>query len=231
MCVHDFADPVATALRTKGRWVDCAMLLFNYNLLADREGPASVFLEVGANIGACTVEFLSLTGAHVIAVEPNPINLFHLTRTLTIHPAHDRQRYFKGRSKFLHNCHDTPHALAEVQPCLHVLPIGAGDRPASLQIFTESSNAGNSILEDKSDSGALGLQKHLREIPGQYQESMSSTVQVRRLDDVFPSGLPNDARAFMKVDVQVRDLMTVVSEQSARLLTTSPAVPLLSYFT
>lgn len=180
------------------------MLLHNYNLLADREGPASIFLEVGANIGACTVEFLALTGAHVIAVEPNPINLFHLTRTLTTHPDYERHRHSKGSSKFLHNCHEAPEGTAELQPCVHVLPIGAGDRPASLKIFTESSNAGNSILEDKSDSGTFGLQKHLREIPGQYQEAMSSTVQVRRLDDVFPSGLPQDSRAFMKVDVQVR---------------------------
>ena len=204
MCVHDVADPVATSLKVKGRWIDCAMLLRNYNLLADREGPASIFLEVGANIGACTVEFLALTGAHVIAVEPNPINLFHLTRTLSLHPDHERHHYSKGRNRFLHNCHEASQASADLQPCVHVLPIGAGDRPAELKIFTESSNAGNSILEDKTDAGALGLQKHLREIPGQYQESMSSTVQVRRLDDVLPSGLPQNARAFMKVDVQAR---------------------------
>jgi hypothetical protein len=191
---------------------------------------------VGANIGACTVEFLSLTAAHVIAFEPNPLNLFHLTRTLTTHAGDamgghrvSLERFNtislrkvqrtpdQHRFKFLFNCHGAPTAeeAARLQPCVHVLPVAAGDRAASLQIFTERSNAGNSIIEDDSDSGSLGLHEHLRGVPGQYRASMSSTVAVRRLDDVFAGGLSlKGARTFVKVDVQVRGRVNAASPRA-----------------
>ena len=39
-------------------------------------------LELGGNIGACTIEMLMRTSASLLVFEPNPQNLFHLTSTL-----------------------------------------------------------------------------------------------------------------------------------------------------
>jgi hypothetical protein len=50
MCTHDFGDPVSAALRDLGQWNDCANLLGTYRTLSDREGPASIFLEVSVYI-------------------------------------------------------------------------------------------------------------------------------------------------------------------------------------
>ena len=36
-------------------------------------------LQVGANIGACTVELLLRTNASIVALEPSPTNYFYLT--------------------------------------------------------------------------------------------------------------------------------------------------------
>eukprot|EP00966_Prymnesium_polylepis_P181525 4204620-Prymnesium_polylepis.1 len=41
-----------------------------------------VVVEVGANIGACTLQLLLHTNATVLAFEPSPLNLFHLTESL-----------------------------------------------------------------------------------------------------------------------------------------------------
>ena len=42
-----------------------------------------VFLEVGANIGACSLEVaLSVANASMLLFEPNPLNFFHLTSSL-----------------------------------------------------------------------------------------------------------------------------------------------------
>ena len=61
--------------------------------------------EIGANIGACTVELLLRTRASIIALEPSPTNYYFLTRSL--------------------------HALAQRHPEMArrvvVLPVGTAD--------------------------------------------------------------------------------------------------------
>jgi len=46
--------------------------------------PPDVFLDIGANIGACSLEMLQRTDASVLAVEPSPSNLFYLTSSLQL---------------------------------------------------------------------------------------------------------------------------------------------------
>ena len=45
-------------------------------------GALGVYLDIGANIGACIMTMLLASDAFIVAFEPNPANLFRLTSTL-----------------------------------------------------------------------------------------------------------------------------------------------------
>ena len=76
MCTHESDKVIAPTIRKHGRWPDC-------NMLADGwPDGGGIYLDVGANIGACVLEVLLSTPATVVAFEPNPVNLFPLTSTL-----------------------------------------------------------------------------------------------------------------------------------------------------
>lgn len=132
LCLQGPGDYISDTIRRIGHWYDCVMLrrLWHAPTADGRRG--GIFLEVGANIGACTLEFLLMTDAHIIAVEPSPYNLFHLTRTLRI--AASRNPALASR--------------------VAVLTLGAGDRSIRDAILrTPHSNAGNSQIETDTEEG------------------------------------------------------------------------------
>jgi FkbM family methyltransferase len=87
--------------------------------------PRGVLLEVGANIGACTVELLVRTNAKIIAVEPSPANAFYLTRSLAM--------LAKARPDIAHR--------------VVVMPVAFGDAPEhTTQLWIERTNLGNSVV-------------------------------------------------------------------------------------
>ena len=117
-------------------------------------------LEIGANIGACTIELLVRTSARVIAFEPNPIALFHLTRNL--------QRAARQWS----------HVASRVV----VYPIAAGDRSLQSSIFTQEGNLGNAVIGESGLPNGSGL--------AVLSRASEQSVTVQPLDALFPSGLP-----------------------------------------
>lgn len=96
--------------------------------------PEGVLLEVGANIGACTVEMLLRTRAKVIAFEPSPLNLFYLTRSL---------RMLADR-------------FPMVARRVAVFPLAASDAPGRLPLVIERGNLGNSGLGTTDLASDLG---------------------------------------------------------------------------
>ena len=81
MCVHPEDDVISTSIRTYGFWNECNHMT---NLwLNNNNQDNDIFLDVGANIGACIMHFLIHTNAQIIAFEPHPRNLFCLTSTLS----------------------------------------------------------------------------------------------------------------------------------------------------
>lgn len=147
-------DFLSRAVAKRGAWRDCAMhvrlwqgldadpdqelelkpdhfagsrgqVLLRKLKLPKPGDPEGVLLEVGANIGACTVELLLRTNAKIIAVEPSPANAFYLTRSLTM--------------------------LAKARPDIArrvvVLPVALGDEPEhTTQLWVERANLGNSVV-------------------------------------------------------------------------------------
>jgi hypothetical protein len=82
MCLAPEGDWISDKIRKVGHWYDCMLLRRLWHAPVADRSRGGIFLEVGANIGTCTLEFLLLTDAYIIAVEPSPFNLYHLTRTL-----------------------------------------------------------------------------------------------------------------------------------------------------
>ena len=82
ICLVNKDDHISRTIIKTGHWFDCRLLRRLWHAPIADGTQGGLFLEIGANIGACTAEFLRYTDASIIAVEPNPFNLYHLTRTL-----------------------------------------------------------------------------------------------------------------------------------------------------
>ena len=123
MCLNP-KDHLSKHLAETGRWRDCQPLVTEWNASARHIGGGGLFLELGANIGACTLEMLLLTSARVVAFEPSQVNLFHLTRTL---------RW-------------TASAHESVTHRVVVYPVGAGETALRTKMVNEKGNFGNSML-------------------------------------------------------------------------------------
>ena len=119
ICLHDFQDVVSDYVEKHGHWKDCDILPSLWK--QGNMGPNTIYVEIGANIGACLMEMLLATDASVIAFEPNPRNQFSLISTL--------------------------HALpAEVRNRIAVFPIALGDVKSLSTIFSAKNNMGNSVV-------------------------------------------------------------------------------------
>lgn len=85
MCVHPENDYISNVIESTGTWPECQVLV---NLWNDQRAvtDSNLFMDIGSNLGTCTMEFLLSTNATIVAVEPHPKNLFCLTSTLNRNP-------------------------------------------------------------------------------------------------------------------------------------------------
>ena len=120
MCLRANPDVVSFNVRLEKRWKDCDPLL----ALWRRAGgdSTSVFLDIGANIGTCSLLMLA-AGVRVVAFEPLPTNLHYLTRSLFLQDAS------RWRSR------------------LSLYPVGVGRAASEHTAFSEKDNAGNTVLD------------------------------------------------------------------------------------
>ena len=125
VCVMDRTQMISRALRTYGRWYECDELVkLWHEAAADAAGDASrgVFLEVGGNIGACTVEMLLRTNATPVVFEPSPVNLHYLTTSLA----------------WMHDDGKLRHGAL-------VLPVGLGNETSQLTLHEQRGNSGTTL--------------------------------------------------------------------------------------
>ena len=123
-------DGLSDGLRLRERHADCDELVSLWRWRSSIHHSHShqhahrLFLEYGANLGFCTLSMLVETDAVVFAFEPSPINLFHLTTTLSrAVAAHPRLR----------------HRVA-------VFPFAVGNATGRAELFVASTNLGNSVV-------------------------------------------------------------------------------------
>ena len=99
MCLHAEPDTISDFIKREGRWGECDKLADRVvhertKRGVDLHAPGGWALEIGANLGACTL-LLLLANASVVAFEPSPINLFYLTSTLAA--AYRHHPHWSGR--------------------------------------------------------------------------------------------------------------------------------------
>jgi FkbM family methyltransferase len=115
-------DDVSNAIRNSktGQWADCELLIHIWNKLNVNDTYAmDAFLDIGANIGSCTL----LMAAHnipTVAFEPNPDNIYYL------------QQSVKSNPQFV--------------DIITVVECGVGDVQSTLPIYVQPGNAGNSVI-------------------------------------------------------------------------------------
>lgn len=82
MCVMTEKDLISEAILEKGNWDDCNQLLLMWKKsLLDHPSSNPVFVDIGANIGACSLLMLA-AGVRVIAFEPVPDNQYYFSRSI-----------------------------------------------------------------------------------------------------------------------------------------------------
>eukprot|EP01083_Nonionella_stella_P247307 857604_1 len=146
MCVHNFFDFVSSSINQKKRWNDCDALpkLWNSTKTKTKITTASakidgnndhddddnddddaadggLYIEIGANIGACVMEMLLSTNANIIAFEPHPRNLFHLRSTIS-------------------------KLSPSMQNRVVIVPTALGEASATSKIYSAKNNMGNSVV-------------------------------------------------------------------------------------
>jgi FkbM family methyltransferase len=100
MCLYppEIDGWVSKNIQNDGRWVSCDpltdLLLLSNSEENEKKNNENelVYMDIGANIGACVIQILSTTNASVVAFEPNPNNLFRLTSTLLNLPEEMKNR-------------------------------------------------------------------------------------------------------------------------------------------
>ena len=150
MCVHKSPDVLSDVIRQKGGWDECQRLVDMWNYEEDsiirmkgkndnetnNESNRSpkIFVDIGANIGACVLQMLLETDALVVAFEPNPRNLFSLTSTLLLLNPELRNR-------------------------VYVFPIGIGESTGSASIGNDlRTNAGATMLNTQEGGGGVSVE-------------------------------------------------------------------------
>ena len=147
-------------------------------LKKEEHATRSILLDIGANIGICTITLLLMTKASIVAFEPNPVNLYHLTRTLS------KMAWEEPRGI-------SPSIVDRVV----VYPMGLGEADAKRVSRMQSTNGGNSIIAEP------GVSLERAGIGAPREEVAPQPVIVRRLDAVFSPALANLIRV-VKIDVQ-----------------------------
>ena len=198
LCVRPWKDLISDTIKSRQRWSECDELVNMWQHSTPSVGPhgRGIFVDIGANIGACSLAMLQMTNATVLAVEPSPANLFFLTSSL--------------------------RAAAAVQPDIArrvaVLPFALGNTTGHSEITASVDNAGDSMIGSASTfassrrraggksvgSGTVGGR------PGQtmpiamttLDKALASPSHLPRISLASPSHLWSLSIKLMKLDAQ-----------------------------
>ena len=158
MCLFRSRNMISDSIHATGRWHDCGALVAAWRSL--RPSPRSLMLEVGGNIGACSMEVLLRTDARLIIFEPSFTNLYYLTRTL--------------QAAHRHSPHlDLAHRVV-------VFPIGLGNESSSTELFADTANSGDSIVVGRGEPSATSTASR------RHTYRSQGFVTIHPLDELMP---------------------------------------------
>jgi len=154
MCIRSYKDLVSDYIRKDGSWPDCPPLLDWWFALPDRSldakfdeldmclppgvvlpdlVPSKLYVDIGANIGACLVQMLSQPDVLLaVAFEHNPSNLYYLTNSvLAGYPLKDKLNLFAlalGEKEGTHPVYGQPgfpgNSALDSPTFIHTVPLG-----------------------------------------------------------------------------------------------------------
>lgn len=172
ICLRAYKDLVSDRIKRSRIWPDCEPLLGmagsdptggavdTWYPPGGRARPArSIFVDVGANLGACSL-LMANAGYDVVSFEPVATNLFYFTSTLLRNP--------------------------ELMERVTVFPAAVGDRFAMADIYTQPGNRGNSVIGSPVEaSGDTAVKIHIRTLDSSLWPDRSQPppdVRLMKLD-------------------------------------------------
>ena len=186
ICLRPGADLLADTIRRKHYWPECADLpaMFAAAPASDDPQPsaqaaaAALFIDIGANVLACSVHMLLASDATVVSFEPGPDNAFYASRSLL---------------RLTQEGGPVPDAAKR----LLLMRAALGTEASGEQLLHQAvGNAGHAVIGQKPTQyaplGHVAAQK----------------ILIRRLDDLLwppgarSSGTPAPSIALLKVDVE-----------------------------
>ena len=186
ICLRAGADLLGDTIRQKKYWPECADLpaLMAAAAPSTTSGNAPVFLDIGANVGACSLHMLLSTEATVLSFEPGPDNAFYASQSLL--------RLMHGSD----GVQDRP-AVSNIAGRALLVRTALGSQPSAEMLLHQAvGNAGHAVIGFK---------------PTQYAplgHVAAQKIIVRRLDDMLwpPSaramGAAPPSIALLKMDVE-----------------------------
>lgn len=189
ICLRGTADLLADHVRKNGQWAECAdlpvMLAAGHGSgvsSVSSAGGTPLFVDVGANVGTCTLHMLLATDADVVAFEPGGDNLKYASQTFL--------RLADGSDR------GDGAVLPEARRRLLLLRAGVGATAFEQSLHQAVGNAGHAVI------GVAPKQyAPLGHVPPQR-------VVVRPLDEMLwpaarrDAGVPPPRIALLKLDVE-----------------------------
>ena len=176
LCLRPKVEKVDRVIATKGRWSECDMLPILLPPLSQDE-PAPLFVDVGANVGACSM-LIATRGYRVVSFEPTP------------------PTYAALAAAAASNVNLFPHMD------IRLVNAGVSDAKGQAVIFAEPGHAGNSITagvhgQVKRDGGRGAKRSGLP-----TSNYTKHTIKLETLDGM----LPGHRISLLKMDCQGHEL-------------------------
>jgi len=186
MCLIRDMNFISDQINGTGRWHDCRTLVMAWR--ERRPPPNSPMIEVGGNIGACSLELLLRTDARLIIFEPSPKNLYYLTRTLQA--VHQHQPTLGVASRVV------------------IFPIGLGNKTSTSEMYVDIHNSGDSMVVGKGEARASSTAS------SRHKFRLQGTVRIVPLMKMDVQGYECRALQGMQRLLSSRSVSAIVTEVS-----------------
>mmetsp|Transcript_47895 Transcript_47895/g.113823 ORF Transcript_47895/g.113823 Transcript_47895/m.113823 type:complete len:466 (-) Transcript_47895:161-1558(-) len=131
-CIRTYPELVSDAIQKHGLWGECKVMArileaeyvnSMYSKVDRKEFDSTdggLFVDIGANVGACSAYMAAKLKNKVVAFEPLPANLYYLTNT-----------FLKNKG---------------IKDMLRLYPVGLGAQESTQDIFVDPQNAGHAVV-------------------------------------------------------------------------------------
>lgn len=143
-------DFLSNSIKRYGHWEEC-------DKIVQLSQSSQVFIDIGANIGACSIQALVQTSNKIYAIEPIKKHLFYLKKNI----------------KLL----DTKFPFLNVSERIKIIPKPVGSRISNVDFHSESGNTGHTYIIQASKNSKFTVDT-LDNILFQYVQGKKITIKI-----------------------------------------------------